>query len=78
MTLVVKNMTRHQKLALIFLALVCLLDMLLLGVFAFAPSLYHLPLFGHSITLGIPLALVFMCTVFILMIYYVLSQAGKN
>ena len=71
-------MTRQQKLAIIFLGLVCLLFVMLLGVFAFAPSLYHLPLFGRSMTLGIPLAFVFMSTVFILMIYYVLDGDGNK
>lgn len=71
-------MTRQQKLARVFLFIVCFLFALLLVTFSFAPGLYHVALFGHSITLGIPIAFAFMSSIFVLMTYYVLRQNRED
>ena len=68
------KMGGQQKLALIFLLIVGILFASFLLAFAFFPALYHTPLFGSHLTLGIPLAFFFMTTIFALMIYFVLNQ----
>ncbi len=63
-----------QKLALALLLFVCVLFAAFLVTFAFFPSLYHVPLFDTRVTLGIPLAFLFVTTVFALMVFYVRKQ----
>ena len=52
------------------LVLVCLMYAGLLAVLAFFPSVLHKLVFGHSITLGIPVAFIFMVSIFIIMTIY--------
>jgi len=60
-----------------FLSLVCAMFTVMLLLFGFLPDLLQRPLMGHSLTLGIPLAFIFIVTVFGLMIYYVVSRGPE-
>ena len=62
---------KQRRMARAFLVLVCVMYVLLLCVFSFFPEFLQLPLFGLSLTLGIPLAFSFCVIIFMLMIYYV-------
>jgi len=63
----------QRRLARRFLVLICAMYAGLLAIFAFFPSVLHIPVLGRSITLGLVVAFVFMLTIFIIMVIYVVS-----
>ena len=57
----------QRKLARRLLLLVCLMYVGLLIVLSFFPAVLHILVFGQSITLGLPVAFIFMLSIVIIM-----------
>ena len=60
----------QRKLARRLLLLVCLMYVGLLIVLSFFPAVLHTLVFGKSITLGLPVAFIFMLSIVIIMTIY--------